>query len=291
MVQVEVRGVGYYMSPRLKKAWDKLKNGALARKDEDRAYVVDGRERVGKSLFAIQQAAYIDPTILDDGADGTLLPRITFSQEETLKAIRETKSTADETKCIIYDEAFRGLSSKSALSKVNKALVSALQEMGQNNLVLFIVTPSFFLLELYPAVLRTTALFHIVKSKKSNVRSFKCFNEKKKNTLYQVGVRKGWGYYVKTRLKDHFFNKYPGGDDFEQRYRKKKLMAIRDSEPEPNLRVHKWMQQRDNLIKICHFIAKMKHTEIAEALEREGTPITPEQVCMIIKRSTKNTEE
>jgi len=278
------------MNPKLKATWDKLKGGHLTRRDEDRAYVVDGRERVGKSLFAIQQAAYIDETILDDGEDGTLLPRITFSQEETLKAIRETKSTPNETKCIIYDEAFRGLSSKSAVSKVNKSLVSALQEMGQNNLVLFVVTPSFFLLELYCAVLRTTALFHIVKSKKSNVRSFKCFNEKKKNTLYQVGVRKGWGYYVKTKLKDNFFNKYPGGDEFEQRYRKKKLMAIRDSEPEKIGRTHKWMEQRNNLIKICHFVAKMKQMDIVRALDKEGTPMTHEQITQIISNATRHTE-
>ena len=290
MVQVTVRGVSYYMNPKLKATWDKLKGGHLTRRDEDRAYVVDGRERVGKSLFAIQQAAYIDETILDDGEDGTLLPRITFSQEETLKAIRETKSTPNETKCIIYDEAFRGLSSKSAVSKVNKSLVSALQEMGQNNLVLFVVTPSFFLLELYCAVLRTTALFHIVKSKKSNVRSFKCFNEKKKNTLYQVGVRKGWGYYVKTKLKDNFFNKYPGGDEFEQRYRKKKLMAIRDSEPEKIGRTHKWMEQRNNLIKICHFVAKMKQMDIVRALDKEGTPMTHEQITQIISNATRHTE-
>ena len=290
MVVVTVRGVSYYMNPKLKSTWDKLKDGYLTKRDEDRAYVVDGRERVGKSLFAIQQASYIDETILDDGPNGELLPRITFSQEETLKAIRETKSTPNQTKCIIYDEAFRGLSSKSALSKVNKSLVSALQEMGQNNLVLFIVTPSFFLLELYPAVLRTTALFHIVKSKKNNIRSFRCFNEKKKNTLYQVGVRKGWGYYVKTKLKDNFYNKYPGGDDFEQRYRKKKLMAIRDSEPEQVGRKHKWLEQRDNLIKILHFKAKWKQVEIVRALTEEGTPITHEQVTQIISKATANTE-
>lgn len=290
MVVVTVRGVSYYMNPKIKSTWDRIKDGYLTEKDEDRVYVVDGKERIGKSLFTIQQAAYIDPTILDDGEDGTLLPRITFSQEETLKAIRETKSSANETKCIIYDEAFRGLSSKSALSKVNKSLVSALQEMGQNNLVLFIVTPSFFLLELYPAVLRSTALFHIVKSKKSKLRSFKCFNERKKNTLYQLGVRKGWGYYVKTKLKDNFFPKYPGGDEFEARYRKKKAIAMRDSEPEKVGRTHKWMEQRDNLIKILHLDAQWTQQAISEALKKEGTPIGQNQISEIVNKFSQNTE-
>jgi hypothetical protein len=42
-------------------------------------------------------------------------------------------------------------------------------EMGQNNLVVFIVLPTIFLLEMYPAVLRSEALFHIYKNKKDRL--------------------------------------------------------------------------------------------------------------------------
>ena len=207
---VEVRGVSYYLNEKLKKKWNKFKNGKMAEWDEDRFYIVDGHEGAGKSLFTIQQAAFIDPTILDD-ENGKVLPRICFSVEEFLDAVKHTKSTRKETKCVIFDEAFRGMSSKTALSSTNKKLVEALMEVRQNNLVVFIVSPSFYLLELYPAVLRSKALFHVVKEKGTRLRYVRIFNYQKKAKLYQAGVRKAWGYPIKTKTKVRFFNKYPGG--------------------------------------------------------------------------------
>ena len=221
-MKVEVGGTSYYMNKYLKAMWDNIRGGKLKKLDEDRVYIVDGRERSGKSLFSIQQAAYIDPSILND------LSRITFTTEDTLKAIRNTKSTNTETKVIIFDEAFRGLSSKSAISKVNKQIVQALMEMGQSNIVLFLNSPSFFLLETYPAVLRSNALFHIEKVKGNRKRFFKGYNEEKKGDLYRIGIRKGWRYNIKTNFRDWFFEKYPGGDDFERRYRDKKYKSLRD---------------------------------------------------------------
>src|SRR3990167_10019984 len=242
MAVVNVRGTDYYIHNGLKKKWDSIKDGKLAQKDEDRVYVVDGRERSGKSLFSIQQVAYIDPTILDD-EDEKILPRICFSSKEVLYAIRNTRSTKSHTKVIIFDEAFRGMSSKSALSQENKRLVQAMMEMGQFNLVLFIVSPSFFLLEMYPAVLRSNALFHIKKDKKSQRRIFKVYNYNKKAMLYQIGIRKGWGYPIGTKQKGNFFNKYPGGDAFEIKYRKKKADSLKETNKEET-KIHRWQTQR-----------------------------------------------
>ena len=251
MVVVEVKGTGYYMNPHMKKAWDKIKDGKLAKEDSDRVYIVDGREGTGKSLWTLQQAAYIDPTIIEDEGS-KVLPRITFSVEETLHAIRNSKSDKTKTQVIIFDEAFRGLSSKSALSKTNKALVQAMMEMRQNNLVLFIVSPSFFLLEMYPAVLRSNTLFHITKSKNSNRRTFKAFNYKKKAKIYQIGIRKGWGYPSKTKVRDAFFNKYPGGNDFEASYRDKKFKSLRTTTKAEEV-IPKFQDQRDKLIALMKF--------------------------------------
>ena len=78
------------------------------------------------------------------------------------------------------------------------------------------------MLEFYAAVLRTNALFHVVKERRSKRRYVRIFGKRQKNILYQVGVRKGWSYNVKTRSRASFFNIYPGGSDFEKRYRKKK---------------------------------------------------------------------
>ena len=240
----------------------------------------------GKSLWTIQQAAYIDPTILDDGPKGELLPRITFSPEETLKAIRTTKSGKNDTKVIIFDEAFRGLSSKSALSQVNKKLVQALMEMGQSNLVLFIVTPSFFLLEMYPAVLRSNALVHIHKSKRNERRFFRIYNYQKKALLYQIGIRKGWGYHVYTKLNGHFFNKYPGGDEFEARYRRKKLDSLKEASHAMDVpeKVDKYQVRYFKMIAIIKEKLELSGRKAAELLTKSGVEISPTEVIRIHRK-------
>lgn len=324
MTVVTVRGASYYMHEGLLKKWNSIKDGKLAKSDEDRAYVADGRERTGKSVFVLQQAAYTDPTIIDDMQgdrllpsipfddskdvdwimnndkewlaeatrryhDGTLLPRITFSSKETLKAIRETKSTKKHTKVINFDEAFRGMSSKGALSKENKHLTAALMEMGQNNLVLWVTSPSFYLLELYPAVLRTNALFHVKKEKGSNRRVFQVFNYKKKAKLYQIGVRKGWGYPIHTRQKGAFFNIYPGGKDFELRYRLKKQLALREIDREEKS-THKWKKQRNAAIKILHKVYKATYDQISEQMKVEGQQISRAAIGNIVSGEADNAE-
>jgi len=220
MAMVTVAGETYHIDDKTKAKWDKIKDGQLAKLDEDRVYVVDGRERSGKSVWTLQQACYIDPSLVND------LDRITITPEETLNAIRKTNSTDTETKVIISDEAFRGMSSRAVLSKVNKMITQALMEMGQKNLVLFIVLPSFFLLDMYCAVLRSNALIHISKKKGTNQRSFKVYSYKKKAVLYETGLKKGWNYKIYTPIMGRFPNKYPGGKAFEMKYRKKKLSAL-----------------------------------------------------------------
>lgn len=233
MVLAEVCGTTFHVDDKLAKRWDKIKDGQLKKLDEDRVYVVDGRERCGKSLFTIQQSAYIDPSIITDAVYNNDMTRITFSAQETLSAIQNTNSTSKETKVIIFDEAFRGLSNRAALSKTNKMIIQALMEMGQKNLVLFIVLPSFYMLDMYPAVLRSNALFHIKKEKNSRRRTFLTFPYNKKSKLHQIGMKKGWGYPINTSEVGRFFNKYPGGKVFEEKYREKKLKSLNMMEFNP----------------------------------------------------------
>jgi len=284
MAVVEVRGMEYHIDNGTKAKWDALKDGGLTKVDEDRFYVVDGQEGAGKSLFTIQQAAYIDPTILDD-EDGKFLPRICFTPEEFLKAIRHTKSDNENTKVVVYDEAFRGMSSKSAISAVNKKVVQALMEMRQNNLVVFLVSPSFYMLELYPAMMRSKALFHVVKEKNSRRRYVRVFNFRNKAKLYQIGLRKGWGYPLKTKVRVRFYNKYPGGDEFEARYRKKKRESLREDENQEET-LHKWKIQRNGMVKALKESGKT-YEEIKKMLSEQGISMGVTTIHDICKSTEK----
>ncbi len=203
--------LSYHIDKNVLQKWDLIRDGGLEKKDEDRVYIVDGRERVGKSVFALQQAKYLDPTFN--------INRVCFTPEEFLTAIRTSK----KGQCIIFDEAFRGLSSKASQSKVNKKIVQAMMEVGQSNLIIFIVLPTFFLLELYAAVLRSNALFHVYKDR-TDKRAFRVFAFNKKSLLWKYGKTKGFSYrFPKVRVKGRFFNKYAIN---EQAYRKKKAESL-----------------------------------------------------------------
>lgn len=209
----------YSVDIKLRKLWNGLME-KVSKTNSDRVYIVDGRERYGKSTFTFQQACYIEPSLMD--SPEKLVSRIAFTPQEFLDAVRNTKNGV-----IIFDEAFRGLSSRSAMSKVNKSIIQALMEMGQNNNVVFIVLPSFFMLDSYPAMHRSDILFHIYMDKKGG-RCFVAYNHADKNKIYQIGLIKGHNYAFFSRFRGRFYGKFPGGKEFEDAYLKKKAAALRN---------------------------------------------------------------
>lgn len=198
--------LSYHIDTHIIPKWNKIRE-TLVKEDADRVFLVDGRERTGKSVFTFQQAKYIDRSFC--------LKRVCFTPEEFLKALR----TAKPGQVVVFDEAFRGLSSKASQSKVNKAIVQAMMEVGQKNLVVFIVLPTIFLLEIYAAVLRSNCLFHVYKSK-SGRRKFRVYNYSQKSLLWNVGKKKGFSYKIpRVRNRGIFSKKYAID---EKSYRKKK---------------------------------------------------------------------
>lgn len=187
--------ISYSVPTKLISKWGKIQK-MVVEKNRDRVYVVSGMERSGKSTWTFQQGKFIDKSFC--------LDRICFTPEQFLHQIR----TAPEGSVIVFDEAFRGFSSKSSLSKVNKILVQGLMEVGRRNLIIFIVLPSFSLLENYVAIHRSHALFYIYERKNLAYRGWRCYNRKKKRIIY-FKSKKNYGImpYTPTTLKGKFFAK------------------------------------------------------------------------------------
>jgi ABC-type dipeptide/oligopeptide/nickel transport system ATPase subunit len=221
----------YYTEPCLKKALDKIKI-RIQKHDNDTLICMDGAEGSGKSVFAMQIAHYIDPS-LD-------LTRVCMNAEEFKQAIMR----AEKNQAVIYDEAYSGLSSRASLSAVNKILVGKMMEMRQKNLFVIIVLPSFFLLDRYVALFRSRALLHVY-SNKGNKGYWIGFNEKNKKLLYIFGRK--LMTYSKPHIYDfkgRFYGKYVID---EQAYRKKKKEALETSHA--TTEYNKFMIQRDILIR------------------------------------------
>lgn len=226
-------------------------------KDWDRTYIIDGMEGAGKSLLALQLAKYVDPTFN--------LTRVTFNGIDFSKAIDE----ADPFQAVVFDEAFNGLASSAATSKMNRFIVRKLMECRQKNLFIFIVLPTFFLLQKYAAIFRSKALFHVYTDKKGNRGRYKIYNYKNKKLLYLNGA-KFYNYRVPFINKSQKFSgKYPVD---EKKYREKKRESLLQDE-EGEKKFDKNVIRFAILLRYLKYVRKETFRGLAQYLNEHNMPI------------------
>jgi hypothetical protein len=257
MAIVKVNDIEYFLEDRLKDNLDNIIIPDLHKKDKDCFLVVDGREGAGKSFFSFQIGKYVDNS-LD-------LSRVCFTADEFRQAIFKAK----RGQCVIYDEAFTGLSSRASLSMINKVLISLTMQMRQKNLFVIIVLPTFFLLDKYIALFRARALVHVFENH-GRRGYFRVYNTKLKRLLYLEGY-KTYSYFIKkirTKFKGRFYGKFVLGDSsIEKLYRKKKEKALMDAEKNPMTGQQvKFKEQRDLLLYILRKNMKLSYRQMEEML-------------------------
>jgi len=203
----------FYIDGYMKKVLDSGK--AAIKKDWDMLFVYDGAEGSGKSVKAMQDAKYCDPTLTID--------RIVFTPKDFRNAIMNAKPY----QAVIYDEAYTGLSSRATMSLINRTLITMLAEIRQKNLFVFVVMPCFFDLDKYVALWRSRALIHIYTGNKFERGFFAFFNADKKKDLY-INGKKFYNYSKpKANFYGRFTNYYPID---EKEYKKKKRNSLIDRE-------------------------------------------------------------
>jgi hypothetical protein len=267
-------GSNYYIDKTLKGVWDKIRNGQLQKIDEDRVYVVDGKERTGKSVFAIQQAAY-----LDENFD---VNNIVFTPDEFIAAIKNAK----KGQAIVYDEAFFGLSSRSAIGKVNKQIVRCLMEVGQKNLIIFLVMPSFFELDKYAAIHRAEVLFHVHRDTKGKRGIVRVYNKGLLQKLYAIGKKHHSYDFPKSFFSLRFFNQYPID---EEKYREKKSNSLWEEKKTPAQDTN---EQMKNFIRwiMNHYISMEKIGEI-DGVSPQAIHKSVQKVSKILGKPQKSTNQ
>lgn len=213
MVKVTVNGLEYYMDENIKANLDRAKHHNM--NDWDFTFIIDGRERGGKSVLAQQLAIYVDNSFC--------LERVCFTASEFKRAVLN----AQPHQAIIYDEAFTGLSSKDSMNRTNKLLVQMLAEIGQKNLFIFIVMPTFFDLTKYVALWRSRALIHIYTGDDFQRGFFAFYNDDLKKTLYIDGK----DYYNYKGSKYNFVGRFTNFYVLDEKlYRAKKRKSLADKD-------------------------------------------------------------
>ena len=266
--------ITYYMDDRLSHNIETKILPALTKDDKDYLIAIDGMEGGGKSTLAFQIGKKVDPT-LD-------LSRIVFSAEEFREAIFKAK----KGQCIIYDEAFTGLSSRAALSGINRALVSLMMQMRQKNLCIILVLPTFFLLDKYAALFRTRILIHVYENK-GRRGYYRIYSRRKKKLLFLYG-RKDYSYprNIHTKFKGRFYGVFALGDkDYEKKYRQKKAKALEDTEKNPmSAGQVRYREQRDLLLYLFRKTTKMKYRDIKTYLDDYDFDISYQQISKICSK-------
>ncbi len=249
--------INYYIPPEIKRQLDNSKE-IVMKADQDRVFIITGREGSGKSYLGMQLAGYLDNTFcLDD---------VCFDSDSFGKRIRQV----NKLKAIIFDEAFTGLSSKGALSKENKKLIRILIECRQRNLFLFIVLPSIFILDRYITLFRSHSVFNTAISRKDfNNRYYKVYNYKNKHLLYILGQK--YMSYAKPKIwkKYRFYGKLPKSIS-KKEYQKKKSKNFKERAVEEVSEYSKSMIQRNFWYWYSHKIENKKYSWMSSTMKEYG---------------------
>lgn len=243
----------------------------IIRKDDDCVIIIDGRERAGKSVLAMQIACALDPTMT--------LDRVTL----TPKSFREQIFKAKKYQCVILDEAMDIFYSKESQSWINKFFNKMLAKIGQLNLIVILVLPSFFELDKYPALHRSRVLLHIYTKRKKR-GYFEFYNYSKKLQLHIKG-KKFYDYSKPTpNFRGRFPNFYPLD---EQEYRKRKAESLVDDGDEDMIGP-KFKVQRNFLILLLNVQFKLSQVEIAKAFQDCKYPINKSAIGYICKQEEED---
>jgi hypothetical protein len=248
-----------YMDNNLYYTLGKLKKSLEA--DDDYLCIVDGVERAGKSVLAQQLARTFDPTFTYE--------RMCFDEEEFAHAIDH----AEKYQAVVFDEAFRGLSSEGWNDKIAKLLRAKMMEMGQKNLFIIIVCPNYFLLHKYIALHRARGLFHVYR--KEGKRGYWIFfNRGNMQKLYIKGKPTlsytGKGFPA-SNFYGRFYNQYLID---EEKYREKKSKSFTDfdlqNKPKYDKVTHDERNEERNKILVELRNKGMKYPDIAREMEKRG---------------------
>ena len=260
---------GLYMDNRLYSNIKTKIKPRVKKKDFDWMWIVDGPEGSGKSVLAMQLARVVDPAFN--------LDRMCMTPHEFTKAvIRATKG-----QCVVFDEAFTGLSSRASLTEINRVIVSLMMEMRQKNLFIIIVMPTLFLLDRYVALFRARGLFHVYLKNGKRGR-WVYFNNKKKKILYLKG-KKLFSY---REPRSRFYGKF--NDQYtinEEDYRRKKVEALMNKSRATRAETYK--AQRDTLFWIMNKSYKVNNTKLSNLCKDAGFNIARNTISEILIEKEK----
>jgi hypothetical protein len=229
---------------------------AVLNQDIDCAVIIDGKEGAGKSVFALQIAAFLDK-------EHNLDPfkQICWTPDAFVQAV----GTLEKGKAIVWDESRRGLNRRRSGQEVNLKITDMLAECRQHNLFLVIVMPSFYDMDMNVAVWRTRILIHVnyhwdlTNEENPLVRGdFRFYNENGKLKLYtNPDLRKQYAYpYLPNDSFDGtFVRHYPVDEKLYKKLKRDSDLALNTAKKNPEESVEVGKARRNERGKILSLLS------------------------------------
>ena len=208
--KIRVLKLPFRLPEKLRQILDGFK-WAINKKKQSAVIITDGRSGMGKTTISTQIGAYMTPDFD--------LKDIYFTPEKFIEALTQTK----EGDTLIFDEAML-LSSRAALSAINRMIVIAMSMIRSKNLLIIFNVNSVFDLDRNLALSRADLLLHCYGNSLTDKGKFLAFfrgadGMDRIKSLYIHGKK----YYSYGTPKSNFnatFSAYFVGDEAEYERRK-----------------------------------------------------------------------
>jgi len=212
--RIRVKKLNYKLPLKLRELLDGFK-WAIHSKKQSAVVVVDGRSGMGKTTLSSQMGLYMNKNFS--------LDHIHFTPEAFLEAL--TKTTKGDV--LVFDEAML-LSSRAALSAMNRMIVIAMSMIRSKNLFIIFNVNSIFDLDRNLALSRADLLLHCYGDSLTDKGKFLAFFKggDRRDRIKQLYIY-GKKYYSYSTPKSNFntnFSSYFTVDNDE--YERKKQLGV-----------------------------------------------------------------
>lgn len=236
-IQVDPLGKKWWIDNFLKSNFDFIMprvSHKVAHRRSDMFIIIDGPVGSGKTTLSFQCARYFDPTFC--------LERVVFSVDDFLTALVK----AEPGQAVVFDEAII-VNSRSALTDFNKKVIVAMTQIRSKGLYIFFNIPSVFDLDRNLVLNRCHLLLHCYQDHFGDRGKFCVFDKDKMKLLYLKGKKLYTYAFPKAnfvaRFTEYFYLNRTNYEDKKQREISKQAK---------NKKNHRWVRQRNNLIKWMH---------------------------------------
>jgi len=282
---------GFYMDDMLKKQLDIMIKNVVNDWDFTLVISAGGEVRVGKSLLAMQIAAYWSYAMWTEHKKKVLfnVDNFVLLADDLIAKGNEMGKTAHYC-ALVYDEAGEALEGTKSMSTQTRQVTDYLRECGQYNFLNILVLPEFFALPRGIALTRSIALIDVSYTADENGEFqrgyFKFYSRKAKKKLYLNG-KKFLNYHAAAHnFQGRFYKFYPID---EKRYREKKVEALQARE------VKNINKEKTLLYVLVHYLAtkyKVSPKDIAEDIYKEeySIKIKPGKLNTMVKKVSEQLE-